>query len=143
MASEAINQLGAKSNGGAKAFAGVMSIALVVTIVFGISRLQGQQHGSFERRIGALEALLSAASPAALKEQLEKEDARSAERKAEMVKALGTHALIPGHPPLANRVTAIDQKLLEVETQFRHQDRLIQLLWQRTYQEPLPNPLEK
>lgn len=143
MASEAINQLGGKPNGGAKAFAGLMSIALVVTIVLGIARLQGQQHGSFERRIAALEALLSAASPAALKEQLEKEDVRSAERKSEMVAALGSHEKIPGHPDLANRVTAIDQQLLEVETQFRHQDRLIQLLWQRTYQEPLPNPLEK
>lgn len=143
MGSETINQLGAKSNGGAKAFAGLMSIALVVTIVFGVSRLQSQQHGSFERRIGALESQLSAASPAALKEQLGKADERSAERKSEMAAALGSHKAISGHPDLANRVTAIDQQLLEVETQFRHQDRLIQLLWQRTYQEPLPNPLEK
>ena len=36
------------------------------------------------------------------------------------------------------RIVALEQQLREVETQFRHQDRLIRLLWQRIYQEPMP-----
>tara|TARA_Y100000310_G_C20659998_1_gene804188 strand:- start:1210 stop:1635 length:426 start_codon:yes stop_codon:yes gene_type:complete len=35
------------------------------------------------------------------------------------------------------------EALREVETQFAHMDRLIQLLWQRVYNEPLPNPPPK
>lgn len=43
----------------------------------------------------------------------------------------------------AGSIERIREKLLEVETQFRHLDRLIQLLWEMVYGKPLPNPPEK
>jgi hypothetical protein len=36
-----------------------------------------------------------------------------------------------------------EESMREVETQFLHMDRLIQLLWNRVYAEPLPNPLPR
>jgi len=40
----------------------------------------------------------------------------------------------------AGKDEQMTEKLREIETQFRHMDRFIQLLWQRVYSEPLPNP---
>lgn len=70
-------------------------------------------------------------------------DQRSEERRQEMMHELQAHTNIEGHPHVVTGLAAIEEKLVEVETQFRHLDRLIQLLWQRTYGEPLPNPPEK
>ncbi len=67
----------------------------------------------------------------------------SRERRLAVGQDLTDHESAGGHSVAMNQITAIDQKLLEVETQFRHTDRLIQLLWQRTYNEPLPNPIAK
>ena len=37
-----------------------------------------------------------------------------------------------------NRIVAIEERLREVETQFRHQDRLTSILWGRAFNEQLP-----
>ena len=42
------------------------------------------------------------------------------------------------HPVLTNRVVTIGSGLMEIETKFHEQDRLIQLLWNRVYKESLP-----
>ncbi len=78
-----------------------------------------------------------------LQEMVHKNDDRSEERRQETIASLREHELIDGHPKAATKLTAIEENLIEVETQFRHMDRLIQLLWQRVYDEPLPNPPEK
>lgn len=40
----------------------------------------------------------------------------------------------------AGEFERFNEQLREIETQFRNMDRFIQLLWQRVYEEPLPNP---
>lgn len=78
-----------------------------------------------------------------LQGDVDKNDTRSEERRQETVASLKEHESIDGHPKSAMKLTAIEEKLIEVETQFRNLDRFVQLLWQRTYDEPLPNPPEK
>ena len=75
--------------------------------------------------------------------EVERNNTRSEERRQEMLAALREHEELNGHPEAQSRLVAQEEKLVEVETQFRHLDRFVQLLWQRVYNEPLPNPPEK
>jgi len=59
---------------------------------------------------------------------------------AQRIISLETRAEVNGgkNEENRNRIVAIEERLREVETQFRHQDRLTTLLWHRAYSEELP-----
>ena len=61
------------------------------------------------------------------------------ERLAHLSTELVEHRGDGSHPGTVMRLTAIEEKMKEIETQFRHQDRLQRLLWNRVYEEPLPD----
>ena len=141
---------------------GAVAVMSVVTLAaFGWMLWQGQNSSTetLERltnqRLGAMEKEIHAPVDRSdnpirhteaintLQGMVHQNDNRSEERRQETIASLREHELIDGHPKTATKLTAMEEKLIEVETQFRHMDRLIQLLWQRVYDEPLPNPPEK
>ena len=141
---------------------GAVAVMSVVTMaMFGWMLWQGQNASTqtLERltnqRLGAMETTINRPIDRAdnpirhteaineLQTQALRNDVRSDERRQELINELQTHRDVEGHPTVVTGLAAMQEKLVEVETQFRHLDRLIQLLWQRTYDEPLPNPPEK
>ena len=42
------------------------------------------------------------------------------------------------HPETMSAIARLEEKLSEVETQFRHQDRLIRVLWHKSFDAMLP-----
>lgn len=141
-----------ESNGsGAKAFGGIMAIGALATFGWMLWQSQSSSTNTLERltnqRVQNVEN-----SIAIVNAHLDK---------------INTHALSPAHPVAiewnkafqreieelrermreddqreladAGKSERINEQLREIETQFRHMDRLIQLLWHRVYDEPLPD----
>lgn len=135
----------------------MLSCGIIIALVGTVWAQLGSRIGTLERltnqRLASMEDGLAVdrvdnpirhtEAISTLQLEVSRNDARSEERKQETVHSLQDHEGINGHPFVVTRVTAMEEKLIEVETQFRHLDRFIQLLWQRTYDEPLPNPPAK
>jgi hypothetical protein len=135
-------------NGGAKAFGGLMAVGAIATFCFMLWQAQASN-------VDTLRLLTE--------QRLDLADAR--------IDKMSTHIAAEAHPVAAkwnkqlhNEIEIIrgfmreddirrladagDMKQMRealrgIETQFRNVDRFLQLLWQRVYKEPLPNPPER
>lgn len=110
----------------------IASTGLIATVIFTTAQnMDTKLKSTTELLVQRIESL---------ERQIVNANLGSRERRAAVGKELDNHKNETGHPLAMNSITAIEQKLLEVETQFKHHSQLISLLWQRTYTEPLPNP---
>lgn len=138
-----------------KGYMAMASLAVIVSLVALVWKSQSSKMETLERvtnqRLAIIEQhtnkndhpIWQTEAIKSIKEDVLHNDHRSKERRQEMLEALQNHEEINGHPFVVTKFTSLEEKLIEVETQFRHLDRFIQLLWQRTYNEPLPNPPSK
>lgn len=146
---------GKSAANGAKAFGGIMAVGAMATFGWMLWQAQSSRTETLERltnqRLVLLEQRIEeahhhAVSPAhpvaterlaAVKTEIDTIRTRMREDDARELNDIDKRS-----ETLTN-IARQSEILREIETQFRHMDRLIQLLWQRVYQEPLPNPPER
>lgn len=106
---------GMAETNGAKAFGGIMAVGALAAFGWMLWQAQASNLDTLSQ--------LTDKSITSLEDDI-----------GEVQRLLEKHEDSEGHPQLSERVTSLENNGVSM----RHQDRLIRLLWQRVYDEPMP-----
>tara|TARA_Y100000310_G_scaffold198032_1_gene198058 strand:+ start:233 stop:667 length:435 start_codon:yes stop_codon:yes gene_type:complete len=139
-----------KSNGanGAKAFGGLAAVAALATFAWMLWQAQSSRTETLERLTNQRMDLIDERVQNMHSHMGLEAHSVAKEWHTQVRNEIGTiQGMMRDDNEEDHKTTAHMERqreaLREVETQFAHMDRLIQLLWQRVYEEPLPNPPPK
>lgn len=136
------------SSNGAKAFVGAMAVATLATFGWMLWQAQSSATTTLERltnqRLSLMENVISdlAEHSRAPAHPVAEERYHGIQRELTAIRVLMHEDDVRELADVGD-TKAMTEKLREIETQFRHIDQFVQLLWQRVYAEPLPNPPSK